>query len=56
VTLNNRKFIGKEKTGPLKKAAEKNYLKMFQFSDKLSTKVKEKLLVGGYNIRCLCIV
>jgi hypothetical protein len=43
---NTPKFTGKEKTGPLKKAAEKVFENV-PFSDKLSTKVKEKLLVGG---------
>jgi len=36
----------KEKTGPLKNVAEKVFEKV-PLSDKLSTKVKEKLLVGG---------
>jgi hypothetical protein len=39
------KFTGKEKTGPLKNVAEKVFENV-PFSDKLSTKVKEKLLVG----------
>jgi hypothetical protein len=38
--------VGKEKTGPLKNVAEKVFENV-PFSDKLSTKVKEKLLVGG---------
>jgi hypothetical protein len=40
------KTIGKEKTGPLKNVAEKVFENV-PFSDKISTKVKEKLLVGG---------
>ena len=38
--------VGKEKTGPLKNVAEKVFGNV-PFSDKLSTKVKEKLFVGG---------
>ena len=38
--------VGKEKTGPLKNVAEKTFENV-PFSDKISTKVKEKLLVGG---------
>ena len=40
------KTVGKEKTGPLKNVAEKAFENV-PFSDKISTKVKEKLLVGG---------
>ena len=38
--------VGKEKTGPLKNVAEKVFENV-PFSDKIPTKVKEKLLVGG---------
>ena len=38
--------VGKEKTGPLKNVAEKAFENV-PFSDKIPTKVKEKLLVGG---------
>jgi hypothetical protein len=40
------KTIDKEKTGPLKNVAEKTFENV-PFSDKIPTKVKEKLLVGG---------
>ena len=40
------KTVGKEKTGPLKNVAEKTFENV-PLSDKIPTKVKEKLLVGG---------